>query len=188
MIGSRATNLAVVTALFAIISGIPFAAGNVFYFETATAQESEETTPLTLTTDNNSVNVIVSWRPQEIEPGQEVTFFVNYQDVRSGQSLTHINHDFVIKDEAGQEVESATGLHTHAGGDIHTVAFNETGNYVLQVTIHGLGISQPFDTTRSGTAQTALVVVPEFPIAPLILAVATGLALVSARLKGWKLA
>lgn len=175
-----------VIMLSAILSGI-LLSGNVFgVLRSAATQESEEMSPLTIKTDNDSVNVIVSWRPQEIEPGQEVTFIVNYRDAITDQPLTHINHDFEITDESGREIESATGLHTHSGGDIHTVTFDQTGNFNLEVTIHGLGIDPPFDTTRSGTAQTAIVVVPEFPVAPVILAAATGLALVSVRLKVWK--
>ncbi|HEV8386345.1 MAG TPA: hypothetical protein VGQ03_01865 [Nitrososphaera sp.] len=187
MMRSSTTKLTIVAALFAILSGTVLVSGNASSaLESAAAQESEEMTPLSLKTDNDSVNVIISWDPQEIEPGQEVTFTVNYRDASSGQPLAHVNHDFKVTDESGQVIESATGLHTHSGGDIHTVTFDQPGNFELEVTIHGLGINQPFDTTRSGAVQTAIVVVPEFPVAPLILAAATGLALVSVRLKVWK--
>ncbi|MGI0016049.1 MAG: hypothetical protein ACREBU_21725 [Nitrososphaera sp.] len=187
MNGRSTTKLAIIAALFAILSGTLFVSAHGFgALESAAAQESEVMSPLTLKTDNGSVNVIVSWEPQEIEPGQEVTFIVDYRDAVSGEPLTHVNHDFKIMDESGQVIKSATGLHTHSGGDIHTATFGQTGNYELEVTILGLGIDPPFDTTRSGTAQTAIVVVPEFPVAPIILAAATGFALVSARLKVWK--
>lgn len=185
--GSSTTKLAIVAAMFTILSGTLFVSALGFgALESAAAQESEETAPLTLKTDNDSVNVIVSWRPQEIEPGQEVTFIVDYRDAVSDQPLTHVNHDFKITDESGQAIKSFTGLHTHSGGDIYTVTFGQTGNFKLEVTILGLGIDPPFDTTRSGAAKTAIVVVPEFPVAPFILAAATGLALVSVRLKVWK--
>ncbi|HLG36538.1 MAG TPA: hypothetical protein VI338_00250 [Nitrososphaera sp.] len=187
MMRNSAIKLTIVVALFTILSGPVLVTDDATSaLESADAQESEEMTPLTLKTDNDSVNVIVSWRPQEIEPGQEVTFLVNYRDAVSDQPLMHINHDFKITDESGQVIESATGLHTHSGGDIHTVTFSQTGNFKLEVTILGLGLDPPFDTTRSGAAETAIVVVPEFPVAPLILAAATGLALVSVRLKVWK--
>jgi hypothetical protein len=164
MTRNSTTKLTIVAALFAILSGTVFVSDNAFgALESAAAQESEKMAPLTLKTDNGSVNVIVSWRPQEIEPGQEVTFIVDYRDAVSDQPLTHVNHDFKITDESGQAIESATGLHTHSGGDIHTVTFGQTG-----------------------TAGAAIVVVPEFPVAPFILAAATGLALVSVRLKVWK--
>ncbi len=182
---SSTMKLAIVTISSAILSGI-LAGSGVFALQTAAAQESEEMDPLTLKTDNESVNVIVRWNPQEIEPGQEVTFIVDYRDALTDEPLQHINHDFEITDESGQVVESATGLHTHAGGDLHTVTFDETGNFNLEVRITGLGLNPPFDTTRSGTAQTGIVVVPEFPIAPVILAAGTGMALVYVRLKVWK--
>jgi len=184
---SRTTKLAIVTVLSAILSGMLLASGNVFgALESAAAQESEAMQPITIKTDNDSVNILVSWEPQEIEPGQEVDFFVNYRDASSGQSLTHVNHDFKITDESGQVIESATGLHTHSGGDIHTVTFGETGNFNLEVTIIGLGLEPPYDTTRSGTAETAIVVVPEFPVAPFILAAAIGSVLAFVRFKIWK--
>ncbi len=184
---NSATKLTILAALFAILSGTVLVSDNAFgMLESAAAQESDEMSPLTLKTDNDSVNVVISWKPQEIEPGQAVTFIVDYKDASSGQPLTHVNHDFKITDESGQVIKSSTRLHTHSGGDIHTVTFGQTGNFQLEVTIHGLGINPPFDTTRSGTVETAIVVVPEFPVAPVILAAATGLALVSVRLKVWK--
>ncbi len=179
------TTKLVMTLLSASLLGV-LVSSSIFIPRSAAAQESEEMDPLTLKTDNDSVNVIVRWSPQEIEPGQEVTFIVDYRDALTDEPLAHINHDFEITDESGQVVESATGLHTHSGGDLHTVTFDETGNFQLEVRIIGLGLNPPFDTTRSGTAQTAIVVVPEFPIAPVILAAGTGLALVYVRLKVWK--
>ncbi len=182
MTGSSTTKPAIAASLFCILSGTLFAST----LESAAAQESEEMTPLTLKTDNGSVNVIVSWEPQEILPDQEVTFTVDYRDAASDEPLTHINHDFKITGEGGQVIKSFTGLHTHSGGDIYTATFGQTGNYELEVRIIGLGLDPPFDTTRSGTAETAIVVVPEFPVAPIILAAATGFAIFSARLKIWK--
>ncbi len=67
MIGSSTTNLAIIAALFAILSGTLFVSAHGFgALESAAAQESEVMSPLTLKTDNGSVNVIVSWEPQEI--------------------------------------------------------------------------------------------------------------------------
>ncbi|MGI0037458.1 MAG: hypothetical protein ACRD99_03785, partial [Nitrososphaera sp.] len=124
----RKTRLALATALFAIFSGMLLASDNVFgALESAAAQETEAMQPITLKTDNGSVNIILRWEPQEIELAQEVSFIVDYRDALSDQPLTHVNHDFKIVDESGQVIESATGLHTHSGGDIHTVTFDQTG-------------------------------------------------------------
>jgi hypothetical protein len=58
-----------------------------------------------------------------------------------------------------------TDLHTHSGSDVQTVTFDTTGRFNMVVTIIGTGIDPPFDTTQSGTAQTAIMVGQESPIA-----------------------
>jgi hypothetical protein len=147
------------------------------------AQETSPSPPVTLQTNNESVTVLVNWSPQEILPDEEVQFTLDFQHPFSGESLAHVNYDLEIRDEQGNVVESLSGLHTHAGNDVHTVTFNNTGNFRLVATILGTGLDPPFDTTRSGTAEAALVVVPEFPIAPAILAIATGLGIALARIR-----
>jgi hypothetical protein len=49
------------------------------------------------------------------------------------------------------------------------------------VNIIGTGINQPFDTTQSGTAEAAIMVVPEFPATPAALAAAMGIGIFLAR-------
>lgn len=148
------------------------------------AQETPTSSPpLTLQTDNQSVTVLVNWSPQEIQPGQEVQFRFDFQHPFSGESLPHVNYNFEIMDEQGNIAESMTNLHTHIGNDVRTVTFNDTGNFRLVTTIIGTGLEPPFDTTRSGTAESAIMVVPEFPIAPVILAAATGLGIALSRMR-----
>jgi hypothetical protein len=144
---------------------------------------SPSSPPVTLQTDNESVTVLVNWSPQEIQPGQEVQFTLDFQHPFSGESLPHVNYNFEIMDEQGNIVESITDLHTHAGNDVQTVTFNDTGSFMLVATIIGTGLEPPFDTTRSGTAESAIMVVPEFPIAPVILAAATGLGIALFRMR-----
>ena len=141
---------------------------------TVAAQETSSSPPATLQTDNQSVTVLVNWSPQEIQPGQEAQFMLDFQHPFSGESLPHVNYNFEIMDEQGNIVESMTDLHTHTGNDVQTVTFNDTGSFRLVTTIIGTGLEPPFDTTRSGTAESAIMVVPEFPIAPVMLAAATG--------------
>ncbi len=154
---------------------------------TVAAQETSSppssSPPVTLQTDNQSVTVLVNWSPQEIQPGQEVQFRLDFQHPFSGESLPHVNYNFEIMDEQGNIVESMTDLHTHVGNDVQTVTFNDTGNFRLVATIIGTGLEPPFDTTRSGTAESAIMVVPEFPIAPVIFAAATGLGIALFRMR-----
>jgi hypothetical protein len=115
--------------------------------------------PVTVATDNQSVNVVISWEPMEIEPGQDTEFTLNFQDPSSGESISHVNYNFEITDQSdGGTVQSMTDLHTHSGTDEQTVTFDTTGGFNFVVTIIGTGIDPPFDTTQSGTAQTVIPV------------------------------
>jgi hypothetical protein len=115
--------------------------------------------PVTVATDNQSVNVLISWEPREIEPGQDTEFTLDFQDPSSGESISHVNYNFEIIDQNnGETVQSMTDLHTHSGSDEQTVTFDTTGGFNFVVTIIGTGLNPPFDTTQSGTAQTVIPV------------------------------
>lgn len=113
--------------------------------------------PVIVATDNQSVNVLISWEPAVIESGQDTEFSLDFQDPSSGESISHVNYNFEIIDQnTGEAVESMTDVHTHSGTDEQTVTFDTTGGFNLVVTIIGTGIDPPFDTTHSGTAQTVI--------------------------------
>jgi hypothetical protein len=115
--------------------------------------------PVTVATDNQSVNVLISWEPMEIEPGQDTEFTLDFQDPSSDESISHVNYNFEIIDQNnGETVQSMTDLHTHSGSDEQTVTFDTTGGFNFVVTIIGTGLNPPFDTTQSGTAQTVIPV------------------------------
>ncbi len=114
--------------------------------------------PVTVATDNQSVNVRIGWEPMEIEPGQDTEFTLDFQDPSSGEPISHVNYNFEITDQNGETVQSMTDLHTHSGSDEQTVTFDNAGSFNLVATIIGTGIDPPFDTTQSGTAQTVITV------------------------------
>ncbi len=147
----------------------------------AAAQSSGLNLPLMLKTENNSVNVMVNWNPKEIEPGNKVDFSIEFQQPSTGTPISHVNYNLRIVDESGAEVESLIKLHTHTGQDVQTVTFGKTGDFKLMIEIIGTGLNPPFDTTKSGKVEAALMVVPEFPVVPAVMAVATGLAVLAAR-------
>jgi hypothetical protein len=123
--------------------------------------------PVTAATDNESVNVLINWEPTEIEPNQDIEFTFDFLDPSSGESIPHVNYNFEIIDENnGETIQSMTDLHTHSGSDVQTVMFDTTGSFRLVVTIIGTGINPPFDTTQSGTAERAIMVGQETPVAP----------------------
>src|SRR5918996_1478186 len=137
---------------------------------TVTATTATATPPVTAATDNESVNVLISWEPTEIEPEQDTEFTIDFQDPSSGDSISHVNYNFEIIDENnGETVESMTDLHTHSGSDEQTVTFDTAGSFNVVATIIGTGIDPPFDTTQSGTAETIIAVGQEeepSPVAP----------------------
>ncbi len=115
--------------------------------------------PVTVATDNHSVNILISWEPTVIEPGQDTEFTFDFQDPSTGEPISHVNYNFEIRDQnTGEAVQSMTDLHSHSGTDEQTVTFDTTGGFNFVVTIIGTGIDPPFDTTQSGTAQTVIPV------------------------------
>src|SRR5918993_445369 len=136
---------------------ITITTNNQFFSLTTTATTMPQ--PVTVATDNQSVNVLISWEPMEIEPGQDTEFTLDFQDPSSGESISHVNYNFEIIDQNnGETVQSMTDLHTHSGSDEQTVAFDTAGSFNMVATIIGTGIDPPFDTTQSGTAQTVITV------------------------------
>ncbi len=126
---------------------------------TTTTTATTTPQPVTVATDNQSVNVLISWEPMEIEPGQDTEFTLDFQDPSSGESISHVNYNFEIIDQNnGETVQSMTDLHTHSGSDEQTVTFDTAGSFNAVATIIGTGIDPPFDTTQSGTAQTVITV------------------------------
>jgi hypothetical protein len=125
---------------------------------TTTATTTTTPQPVTVATDNQSVNVLISWEPMEIEPGEDTDFTLEFQDPSSGESISHVNYNFEITDQNGGTVQSMTDLHTHSGSDEQTVTFDTEGSFNLIATIIGIGLNPPFDTTQSGTAQTVITV------------------------------
>lgn len=153
-------NTRVITAAATIFTlAIMMATSNMVAPPAAATTTTTMPQPITVATDNQSVNVLISWEPSEIEPGQDTDFTLDFQDPSSGESISHVNYNFEIKDQNnGETVQSMTDLHTHSGSDEQTVTFDTTGGFNFVVTIIGTGINPPFDTTQSGTAQTVIPV------------------------------
>jgi hypothetical protein len=126
---------------------------------TSTTSATTQQQPVSVATDNQSVNILISWEPTVIEPGQDTEFTLDFQDPSTGESISHVNYNFEIRDQnTGEPVQSMTDLHSHSGTDEQTVTFDTTGGFNFVVTIIGTGIDPPFDATQSGTAQTVIPV------------------------------
>jgi hypothetical protein len=153
-------NTRVMTAAATIFTlAIMMATSNMVAPPAAATTTTTMPQPVTVATDNQSVNVLISWEPMEIQPGEDTDFTLDFQDPSSGESIPHVNYNFEIKDQNNDEtVQSMTDLHTHSGSDEQTVTFDTTGGFNFIVTIIGTGIDPPFDTAQSGIAQTVIPV------------------------------
>jgi hypothetical protein len=116
------------------------------------------TPPVNLKTNNGSVALVVDWSPKLIQQGKPVDITISFKDPSSGDLLQHVNYNLDVKDANGGTVKSMMSLHTHTGKDIQSITFDKTGSFQLTITVLGIGITQPFDTSKSGTAETNIAV------------------------------
>ena len=151
-------NHTISAATMFILTAIIMAVSTISAPAAATTASTSMPQPVTIATDNQSVNVVISWEPVQILPGEETQFTLDFQDPSSGESISHVNYNFEVIDQNGGTVESMTDLHTHSGSDEQAVTFDAEGSFNLITTIIGTGIDPPFDTTQSGTAQTVIPV------------------------------
>src|SRR5918911_1949997 len=136
------------------------AAGSFGLAATAFGQQpANSAPPVNLKTDNGSVQIVVDWSPKEIKQGTATQFTISFQDPSTGTPLKHVNYNFEVKDvNSNTTIQSQMAQHVHNGEATQTVTFDKPGNFQLVTTVIGLGLSQPFDTSKSGTAQTTITV------------------------------
>jgi hypothetical protein len=156
--GDKKKRIAVLVSSSILVTGL-FAIGFTFSSALAAATTSL-VPPVNLKTNNGSVNISIDWSPKELHQGKDIQFTINFKDPSSGVLLQHVNYNLEVKDAQGNTVKSLMGLHTHTGNDVQTISFDKTGNFNLVITVLGTGLTMPFDTAKSGTAETPIVVVP----------------------------
>jgi len=132
-----------------------------------------------MTTDNGSTFVDVTIDKGTltdnnftIDSPQEVKFDLEFLHPGAFDHITHVNYEFHIADESGKMLVHKTGLHIHEGMDTQSVTFSEMGSFTLTVNVIGTGLSQPYDTTNSGTASAMIAVTPEFPLGVMLITAA----------------
>ncbi len=144
-----------------------------------------------MTTDNGSTFVDVSIDKGStsdnsftIDSPQEVKFDIVFLHPGALDHISHVNYEFHVADESGKMVAHKTGLHVHDGMDTQSVTFSQMGSFTLTINVEGTGISQPYDTTNSGTASAMIAVTPEFPLGVMLITAAlVGISLVFTRFK-----
>jgi len=143
-----------------------YSSGNpdVFFTTFMPSTDMRDEEKMVLLTDNGSMKVEVTMDRKTVETEQPVRFTLRFLNPLTEQQLQHVNYLFMITDENGNNVVSESNIHAHAGIDTRTITFSETGSFTLSIDVAGIGINEPYDSSYSGMASTALIVVPEFPL------------------------
>ncbi len=119
-----------------------------------------------------------------IDSPEEVKFDIVFLHPGALDPVAHVNYEFHIADESGNMVVHKTGLHVHDGMDTQAVTFSQMGSFTLTINLIGTGLTQPYDTTNSGTASATIAVTPEFPLGVMLITAAlVGTSLVFTRFK-----
>lgn len=119
-----------------------------------------------------------------IDSPQQVKFDINFLNPGAFEPLTHVNYEFHIADQNGNMLAHKTALHVHDGMDTQSITFSDVGSFTLTIVVKGLGLSEPYDTSRSGIASVAITVVPEFPLSVMaIMATVIGIGVAATRFK-----
>lgn len=130
-----------------------------------------EAPKMMIPTDNGSMFVEISIEKARVidnalmlDAPQEVTIDAVFLNPGAFEPIMYINYDYQITDEVGNIVVRKTNLQAQDGIDTRTVTFADTGSFTITVEVKGRGLSEPYDTSRSGTANVMITVVPEFPL------------------------
>ena len=127
---------------------------------------------LSFTTDNGKVNIIAQIPEEGIFPQQESEIRLTFFNADTTSLLRDVRYNLKIFDDQGNVILEQD-RYTPEGIDVIRHTFDKEGMITLQVNIIGTGFSvQRVDTSVAGTAETSLTVVPEFPLAILVISIA----------------
>lgn len=115
---------------------------------------------ITVDTSNKSVQVEVQWSPVEINIEQDTFFKLTFKDPNTGEVLENVKYDIILMDEDGNMI--AESHRSAQSKDLQIYKFDKAGMYTLM-------LKNVNDTGES--AMVSLSVVPEFPIALLVIGI-----------------
>ena len=125
--------------------------------------------------ESENYKISLTW-PEQLFPEQPVTFGIGIAD-KSGQPISSATYELVVIDKDGNQVSRSGGVTSPEGISSQDVTFASQGSFTVKVEkIKGTGES----------VESALTVVPEFPLG--IAAVATAIAVgaaIAARRSSW---
>jgi hypothetical protein len=113
--------------------------------------------------------------PEEILPGQPVTFGVKIAD-KTGAPVSAATYELVIRGADGSEVYRSGGVTTPEGLSSQDVNFSSQGSFT--VSVEKINAS-------SESVQSSVQVVPEFPAAAIVASLGVAGAVLYGRLRGF---
>ncbi len=134
-----------------------------------------------LTTDNNNAKIIAQWPKQGIFPQQESEIRLSFF-TPSNAIIRDVYYTIRFLDEDGNIILEQD-RYAPEGIDVIKHTFDREGIVTMQVNIKGTGPMQKLNTNIAGNTETSISVVPEFPIAILVISIAMVSAIVMMRSK-----
>jgi hypothetical protein len=125
----------------------------------------EEAGVTQVTADSPSYRVVLTW-PEQIFPGQPVTFGIRMTD-KYDVPLSAATYELVITDKDGNEVTRSGGVTTPEGIGSQDVTFASQGSFTMRV---------DKINASSESVQSSVTVVPEFPVGIASIAAALAIA------------
>lgn len=124
------------------------------------------------TTSGGSILVQVQWSPITIVTEEDVTFRLNFKDPVTREDINIVRYDIMLYDPDGEHIDASH--RSRQSSETQTYVFYSEGSFTLLL----------LNVNNSGErAEFQLTVVPEFPVAMLILAAIVGASIVLTRNK-----
>ncbi|MEM2856448.1 MAG: hypothetical protein QW416_05030 [Candidatus Nitrosocaldaceae archaeon] len=140
----------------------------------------QELTSLSMPIDNGKVKVIATLPAQGVFPQQESEITLTFFNM-DNSLLRDIRYNVKFFDENNNMIFE-TDRYTPEGIDVIKHTFEKEGMVTMQINVIGSGFSmQKIDTSIAGTAETSISVVPEFPVAVVIISIGMIAAIAIAR-------
>jgi hypothetical protein len=116
--------------------------------------------PVITMTQNESLQVDLSWEPETIEPGKNTKFIFTFRDGKTGELLRNTTYDFVIL-QNGKQIH-AKSANAQIGGDYVDYTFSESQKGPITIQFNNLrGTDQK--------TEFSMMVVPEFGVSVFII-------------------
>jgi len=170
--------LATVTASFTIVQ--VFAQGDHMQMGDSmnvTTERNNQTSPVIYDIPNSGVRVKMSWQPEAINTNETTQFIFEFLDTDFERRLQNVSYAVHMSLDGKSMGHAHEGTATEGIGTVEQ-KFDSTGS--LAIVIDSIRVGN--DTPIEGAAQFGVVVVPEFPVAAIVMGAALGSIVAAARI------